>query len=65
MMPIFGRWVVELLEKGSQSVSRWRWKTKDERGQSWGDSVSWRILKSKELSDLIDEARRTGLQARL
>lgn len=65
MMPIFGKWVVELLENGKQSIDRWQWKTKDERGQSWGDSVSWRIGKSRELSDLIDEARRGGLQARL
>jgi sarcosine oxidase/L-pipecolate oxidase len=65
MMPIFGKWVVELLDKGEQGTERWQWKMQDERGQSWGDSVSWRIGKSRELSDLIDEARRGELQARL
>jgi sarcosine oxidase/L-pipecolate oxidase len=65
MMPIFGKLVVELLDKGKQSLKRWQWKTQDERGQSWGDSVSWRIGKSRELSDLIDEARKGGLPARL
>ncbi|KAG9520803.1 oxygen oxidoreductase, partial [Aureobasidium melanogenum] len=65
MMPIFGKWVIDLLENGRQNIDRWCWKTKDERGQDWGDGVSWRIGKSRELSELIDEARRGGLQARL
>ena len=65
MMPIFGKWVVDLFNKGEQNIDRWRWKTQDERGQSWGDAVSWRIGKSKEVSELIDEARRGGKHARL
>lgn len=65
MMPIFGKWVVDLLDNGKQNIGRWCWKTKDERGQDWGDAVSWRIGKSRELSELIDEARKGGLQARL
>ncbi|KAI5271265.1 oxygen oxidoreductase [Aureobasidium subglaciale] len=65
MMPIFGKWVVELLENEEQKVDRWRWKTKDERGKDWGDGVSWRIGKGRELSELVDEARRGGLNARL
>lgn len=35
MMPIFGKWVVELLKNGHQSVDRWRWKIQDERGHNW------------------------------
>ena len=55
MMPIFGKWVVKLLEDGQQMLPRWQWRTTDLRGQDWGNAVSWRIGEGRELSDLIEE----------
>ncbi|KAL9093942.1 MAG: hypothetical protein Q9165_003865 [Trypethelium subeluteriae] len=53
MMPIFGKWVKELIESDEQHLQRWRWKDVDLTGQNWGDAVSWRIGKGAELKDLI------------
>jgi sarcosine oxidase/L-pipecolate oxidase len=58
MMPIFGKWVVELLETGKQKSARWQWREKDAGGGAWGDDVSWRIGKSRELSELIQQKRK-------
>ncbi|KAG9768424.1 oxygen oxidoreductase, partial [Aureobasidium melanogenum] len=65
MMPVFGKWVMDLLEAGKQQEPRWQWRNV-EPGQedSWDDSVSWRIGKSRELSDLAREKARLE-QARL
>lgn len=64
MMPIFGKWVVELLEAGRQSEQRWRWRDVHGKGDSWDDAVSWRIGQSRELKDLIREKAKLE-QARL
>lgn len=53
MMPIFGKWVVEMLKSGRQINERWQWRSSDLRGQDWGNSVSWRIGNSQELKTLI------------
>ncbi|EHY54804.1 hypothetical protein HRR90_008383 [Exophiala dermatitidis] len=65
MMPVFGKWVVDLLEAGKQQEPRWQWRNV-EPGQedSLDDSVSWRIGKSRELSDLARKKARLE-QARL
>lgn len=55
MMPIFGKWVKELLNAGKQTLPRWQWRTTDMRGQDWGAAVSWRIGESLELKDLVAE----------
>lgn len=55
MMPVFGKWVKELLEGGKQTLPRWQWREEDLRGQNWGNSVSWRIGSSRELRELIEE----------
>lgn len=63
MMPVFGEWVAELLDQGRQTEKRWQWKAGG-GGDDWGDAVSWRIGKSRELRDLIKEKKRLE-QARL
>lgn len=55
MMPVFGKWVVELISRDEQVEGRWRWKTGSVSGNDWGQAVSWRIGTSRELSELIDE----------
>jgi sarcosine oxidase/L-pipecolate oxidase len=54
MMPIFGKFVLDLLENGKQSETRWRWKSQTEGMSGWGDDVSWRIGTGGELNDHID-----------
>lgn len=58
MMPVFGKWVVELLEAGKQREERWRWRVHDEKSEVWGDEVSWRIGTARELSELVEEKER-------
>ncbi|KFX97637.1 hypothetical protein V490_02687 [Pseudogymnoascus sp. VKM F-3557] len=55
MMPIFGRWVVDLIHAGKQDALRWQWRETDLRGENWADDVSWRIGTGAELRDLIRE----------
>ncbi|KAI7241506.1 oxygen oxidoreductase [Hortaea werneckii] len=64
MMPIFGSWVTDLIVKGKQTLPRWQWRTEDLRGKNWGDSVSWRIGRARELRELIDEKSKL-IRARL
>ncbi len=58
MMPSFGKWVVELLEKQGQRLPRWQWRDADSRGQDWSTSVSWRIGTSGELRDVMEDGSR-------
>ena len=55
MMPVFGKWVVGLLENKRQRLPRWQWRSTDLRGRDWGRSISWRIGKSGELRDLMND----------
>jgi sarcosine oxidase / L-pipecolate oxidase len=64
MMPIFGKWVVNLLDNGRQTEARWQWRNVDGNGKDWGTSVSWRIGEARELNDVIQEKRKLE-QARL
>lgn len=57
MMPIVGKWVVKLLSEGSQKEQRWQWRGQDLE-KDWGNNVSWRIGQAREISELIEEARR-------
>jgi sarcosine oxidase/L-pipecolate oxidase len=54
MMPIFGKWVVDLIRAGQQNEQRWKWPTTDSSGQDWGDAVSWRVGRGGELRDFVD-----------
>jgi sarcosine oxidase/L-pipecolate oxidase len=63
MLPIMGKWVVELLQAGEQSRAQWRWK-QGEAAKDWGSAVSWRVGKAQELRDVVqNEAPR--LRAKL
>lgn len=65
MMPIFGKWVVDLVRHGHQSESRWRWRCgKGSSGAEWGQAVSWRVGTGRELKELIEEKERLN-RARL
>lgn len=65
MMPVFGQWVVRLLEQGHQGLERWRWRgDADLRGKDWSDAVSWRIGEGREWRDLVEENERE-VRARL
>lgn len=64
MMPVFGKWVVDLLDNGQQTLQRWQWKDVDLTNQNWGESVSWRIGKGGVLKDLI-AAKDKVIRARL
>lgn len=55
MMPIFGRWVVDLVAKGKQQEQRWQWKSSSGTIKDWGEAVSWRIGSGRELSELVEE----------
>ncbi|KAJ9634190.1 hypothetical protein H2199_009074 [Coniosporium tulheliwenetii] len=57
MMPVLGKWVVDLLHKGRQERDLWKWRSEDVASpqRDWGSSVSWRIGEAKELSDVIRE----------
>ena len=58
MMPIFGKWVLSLLEEGEQRHPPWKWRVVREGNLDWGDSVSWRIGRARELKELIEEKKR-------
>ncbi|KAK8063132.1 sarcosine oxidase [Apiospora saccharicola] len=45
MLPIAGKWIVELARAGKQEKGRWRWKA----GQDAGGDVSWRIGRPVDL----------------
>ncbi|ETN39051.1 uncharacterized protein HMPREF1541_05273 [Cyphellophora europaea CBS 101466] len=65
MMPIVGSWVIKLLSDGHQSLKRWQWRApKQGSAEDWGDEVSWRIGKTKEIREVIEERSRM-LKARL
>lgn len=53
MLPIFGKWVVELLKAGEQRREQWRWKQGSGLSQDWGSSVSWRVGETQELREVI------------
>lgn len=55
MMPIVGKWVLELLNADKQKQRRWQWKNPGSESQKWGDGVSWRVGAEREMKDLIDE----------
>lgn len=64
MMPVFGKWVLNLLQDGKQKLSRWQWKNVDKQDANWGDAVTWRIGTAKEVSELAAESTKI-LKARL
>lgn len=64
MMPIFGRWVCELLERKEQQRQRWQWRATGEKtdgggaAADWGSRVSWRFGDAAEIADVAQEKQR-------
>ena len=50
MFPIFGKWVVDVLEKGQQTIDRWKWKNTD-TSEHAGD-ISWRTGSVKDIQQV-------------
>ncbi|KAK8078692.1 sarcosine oxidase [Apiospora phragmitis] len=48
MLPIAGKWIVELAQAGQQEKRRWRWKP----NQDAGGDVSWRVGRPVDLKDV-------------
>ncbi|KAH9888207.1 FAD dependent oxidoreductase [Xylariomycetidae sp. FL2044] len=53
MLPVIGQWVTEAIAAGKQSRDRWRWK----QGSNAAGEVSWRVGKSKDLSEMDSKIR--------
>ncbi|KAM3497374.1 hypothetical protein MY10362_009273 [Beauveria mimosiformis] len=53
MFPIFGSWVIDLLESESQTqtIGRWKWKS-DSSGAGGKDDISWRVGDVRELEQV-------------
>jgi sarcosine oxidase / L-pipecolate oxidase len=47
MFPIFGKWVVEVLEGGKQPIDRWKWKDID--ANELADDIGWRVGSVKDI----------------
>ena len=67
MMPVFGKWVVDLLANGEQPLPRWQWRVVEAGtggGGDWANDVSWRFGEAKELQHIVEERNRM-IKARL
>lgn len=47
MLPIVGQWIKKVVEEGTQTESRWKWKP----GRASGEDVSWRVGTLFDLGD--------------
>ena len=52
MLPVVGGWVQALVQEGSQSVARWRWKDAQGGSGKWEGDVSWRLGETREFADI-------------
>ncbi|KAK4061684.1 DAO domain-containing protein [Trichoderma simmonsii] len=64
MTPIVGEWVISLFQDGAQRIPRWRWRSLPNenmvaKGKGWGNKVTWRVGKERELAELLAEKRST------
>ncbi|KIX07128.1 uncharacterized protein Z518_05105 [Rhinocladiella mackenziei CBS 650.93] len=67
MMPIFGKWVVELLDRGEQQIPRWRWRdtaTEGSKDNDWGNDVSWRFGEAKTINEIVEERKNQNCGAK-
>ncbi|CAO2658033.1 Nn.00g072930.m01.CDS01 [Neocucurbitaria sp. VM-36] len=48
MFPIFGEWVVDLVEAHAQKEKRWRWKAEESDGK---ESIDWRVGTVKDIKE--------------
>lgn len=51
MLPIAGRWARELLERGEQSLDRWKWK---EAASGSVDDIHWRTGSLRDIKDVTE-----------
>ncbi|KAF2650092.1 sarcosine oxidase [Lophiostoma macrostomum CBS 122681] len=49
MLPVFGQWVADMIESGSQGEVRWRWKTQDSDGT---EDINWRVGNVRDIKDV-------------
>jgi len=49
MLPVFGKWVADMVEKGGQIEKRWKWK---EGGSDGQEDTDWRIGGVKDISEV-------------
>ncbi|KAK6949156.1 hypothetical protein Daesc_009230 [Daldinia eschscholtzii] len=63
MLPIIGKWVKEVVEKGRQDNARWQWK---EGSDAAAADISWRIGQTTDFKEVKDIRRDPEIaQARL
>ena len=65
IIPIFGKWVADLIEVGRQNEKRWQWRNSDGNRSKWGESVSWRVGEGAELRDLVEQKDSSSYKAKL
>jgi sarcosine oxidase/L-pipecolate oxidase len=68
MFPIFGKWVVDVLEGGKQRIDRWKWKDVDPDDLT--DDIGWRVgsvrdIKQVQRTSAGTRERPTAAQAKL
>ncbi|KAI1475014.1 hypothetical protein K445DRAFT_314432 [Daldinia sp. EC12] len=63
MLPIIGKWVKEVVDKGRQDNARWRWK---EGSDAAAADISWRVGQTTDFKEVKDMRRDPEIaQARL
>ncbi|KAI2777489.1 FAD dependent oxidoreductase [Daldinia loculata] len=54
MLPIIGKWVKDVVEKGRQENARWRWK---EGSDAAAADISWRVGRTTDFKEVKDMRR--------
>ncbi|KAI5300532.1 hypothetical protein KEM55_006766 [Ascosphaera atra] len=58
MLPVVGKWAVEMLENGEQKINRWKWKTHRWDGST---NVSWRVGDVKDIKESLGKGVTSSL----
>lgn len=58
MLPVVGKWAVEMLEAGEQAKDRWKWKNYKRGGST---DVSWRVGTVQDIRESLGESNLTKL----
>ncbi|KAI5299220.1 hypothetical protein KEM55_002439 [Ascosphaera atra] len=58
MLPVVGKWAVEMLENGEQKINRWKWKTHRRDGST---NVSWRVGDVKDIKESLGKGVTSNL----
>ncbi|KAI1657596.1 hypothetical protein F4813DRAFT_359008 [Daldinia decipiens] len=54
MLPIIGKWVKDVMEKGRRDSARWRWK---EESGATATGISWRVGQTTDFKEVKDIRR--------